>query len=131
MRGRVRLEAPLSLKEGSFMTHIVFKLSMPSNNAWNGKWTGEGKLYAIVRNIQDRNRAKIAPLLDRRFTYNFGDGWVAAIDVYQTPAFDAKRVMKESKGFQGYEWMVDSLIGCGKIDADWPTVAPDEVSAHA
>ena len=30
---------------------IAFVLTMPGKGSWNGKWTGEGNLYAIVKNI--------------------------------------------------------------------------------
>lgn len=26
---------------------IVFTLTMPNRNTWNGKWTGDGRVFAI------------------------------------------------------------------------------------
>ena len=33
------------------MTIVCFELSMPSNNAWNGRWSGEGRCYARINNL--------------------------------------------------------------------------------
>lgn len=28
---------------------VVFKLTMPNRNTWNGKWTGDEKIFARTR----------------------------------------------------------------------------------
>ena len=30
---------------------VLFTLSMPGRNSWNGRWSGEGKKYNIVRKM--------------------------------------------------------------------------------
>jgi len=87
---------------------IAFTLSMPSIGSWNGKWTANGNLYARVINIGSKKR--VNEILTRgSFRYNFGDGWVAGIDVKKVNAKEARRLRKESKGFYGYDWMIDSI----------------------
>jgi hypothetical protein len=97
---------------------LSFTLSMPSNNAWNGKWSGEGKLYAVVRSMGQSKKAKEAAkaVLEKGyFTHNFGDGWVAGVEVKEVSAAEARKIRKRSSGFMGYEWMVDSIIAHGEI----------------
>lgn len=89
---------------------LSFTLSMPNNNAWDGKWSGEGKLYAVTRSFSSGNK-RAQQILDKGyFTYNFGDGWTAGIHVRKVDAKEAARIRKKSRGFYGYDWMVKSII---------------------
>jgi hypothetical protein len=88
---------------------IIFELSMPSNNAWNGKWSGEGGTYTVARTLPD---AKFAEL-KHRYTYSFGDGWVAAVSLREASPRE-----KPSNKFCGYEWMIDSILKRNAITAD-------------
>lgn len=88
---------------------LSFILTMPSNNAWNGKWTDDNKLYARTRSIRDKDKA--ARIAEKGyFAYNFGDGWRAAISVEIVKASRAAKLRKASQGFWGYDWMIDSII---------------------
>ena len=91
---------------------LCFKLSMPNNNSWNGKWTGEGRFYAKVVSFQGNKRIeKAKKILEKGyFSYSFGDGWRAGIDVTQVEAKDSASTRRKSMGFCGYDWMVDSII---------------------
>lgn len=88
---------------------VIFELSMPSNNSWNGKWSGEDSLYTIAKTMAGAKFEK----LKSRYTYNFGDGWVAAVSVRE-----AKPREKASGRFCGYEWMIDSILKRNAITAD-------------
>ena len=93
---------------------ISFQLSMPNNNAWNGKWSGEGKCYVRVRSYR-----KPAAWMDKDYYhYSFGDGWAAGVTVKKIDMSEAKKLRKASAGFCGYEWMIDSIERIGKISAD-------------
>lgn len=97
---------------------LCFELSMPNNNAWNGKWTGDDKYYAIVRNMGRTQKAtkKAETILQAGYYhYNFGDGWAAGIRVRAVRAGEAAKCRKKSGGFWGYDWMVDSIIANDKI----------------
>lgn len=90
------------MKAGRYM----FILSMPSNNSWNGKWSGEGNNYSVARNLT----GKQATRLKNYYSYAFGDGWVAGVTVRP-----AKPREKASGKFYGYEWMIDSILYNGEI----------------
>jgi hypothetical protein len=91
---------------------------MPRNNAWNGKWTGDTKFYAKVfsfgRSKSSKEKAERI-LKEEYFTYNFGDGWVARIDVFEVDNKEKIKIRKKSNGFCGYNWMIDSIIDNGDI----------------
>lgn len=88
---------------------VIFELSMPSNNAWNGKWSSEGSTYTVARQIAPKKLDELKP----RYTYSFGDGWVAAVSIRK-----ANPREKPSGRFCGYEWMIDSILRHGAITAD-------------
>jgi hypothetical protein len=95
------------------MKYAIFTLSMPNNNSWNGRWTGQDKKYIVARELP---KGKV--LLDY-YSYNFGDGWRAGIDVQVVEGYKEKdKLMNHSDGFCGYDWMVDSIMKHGKITAD-------------
>lgn len=94
---------------------FLFTLTMPSNNAWNNKWSGEGNLYAVVRR-EPHDRALAKEILEKgSFSYNFGDGWVAPVAVEKIDGRKAASVRKKSRGFCGYDWMVDEITKLGRI----------------
>lgn len=80
---------------------VIFQLSMPSNNSWNGKWSGEKNVYTVVRSVPE----KIFCGLKRHHTYSFGDGWVAAVTNREALPRE-----KATNRFNGYEWMIDSIL---------------------
>ena len=107
---------------------VSFTLTMPNNNAWNGKWSGEGNLYAVVKSF--RSKAEIeraeAALEKGYFYYDFGDGWGAAVTVKEVDRGQAAKLRRNSKGFCGYNWIIDELLRWGKIYGRHPT--PDEAA---
>ena len=86
---------------------LIAILSMPGNNSWNGKWTGESENYSI--NVGNFGKTRAEELIGR-YSYAFGDGWVASVEIRK-----AKPREKVSGKFCGYNWMVDSIIRDGKI----------------
>ena len=98
---------------------LAFTLTMPSNNAWNGRWTGEGKLYVKVVDVgtSKKSAEKYAPLIGKSFSYNFRDGWRAAVSVRQVEGSEMRQLKRDSAGFCGYDWMVDSIRLYGEIRA--------------
>ena len=116
--------------------NIQFTLSMPNVGSWNGKWSGSKNLYAIVQSFTGRlGRAKAEAILAKgSFYYNFGDGWGASIRASEITGSEVRRVRRESKGFCGYDWMVQSIRDHGSIYSDlrpkpadappWPPALP-------
>ncbi len=97
---------------------IAFILSMPNNNSWNGKWSGEGQCYAVIRSVSSAKKSilKYLAILEKRnFSYNFGDGWRAGIEAYEPTPSQVRKLRKESKGFCGYEWMIATILDYGEI----------------
>ena len=100
---------------------IEFRLSMPCIGSWNGKWTGENNYYGKIINFTSmygtgkKAKEKAESILNKSFRYNFGDGWVAEIDVSKVDGRKANSLRKKSRGFMGYEWMIDSILRNGEI----------------
>ena len=103
------------------MKHILFELSMPNNNAWNGKWSQDGKLHCRVRSYPFRVNSKNVSerlknvLSTRGCYYNFGDGWGAYVKVRECTQAEGSKLARNSQGFCGYEWMIDELEKYGRI----------------
>ena len=98
------------------MRHLSFQLSMPNNNSWNGKWSQEGEFFVIVKKFYKKDEHKIEGLLEQKSVYyKWDDGWGASIRIKEVEGKEAARLRKKSKGFCGYDWMVDSLVENGKI----------------
>lgn len=95
---------------------LSFTLSMPNVGSWNGKWTGEENLYARVRNLGNTKKGREkAESLKGYYSYNFGDGWSAGVTVEEIDRVKAARIRRNSRGFCGYDWMIDSIVGYGRI----------------
>lgn len=93
--------------------NMIFILEMPGVNSWNGRWSGAGKLYALIRNV---SKKKALELDSKSFGYNFGDGWHASVRCHiPRDSIDTRQARKNSQGFCGYDWMVDSIIHDGVI----------------
>lgn len=105
------------------MKTLIFTLTMPGNNAWNGRWSGQDNLYAVTRNVKG---AKANELAGKAFSHNFGDGWRACVSVrLPVDAADTRTTKKKSRGFCGYEWMIDNILRHGS------TREPEPVEAQA
>lgn len=97
---------------------LCFELSMPGVASWNGKWSGEGSYYAIVKNLgksQEAEKNAKEILSKGYFTYHWTDGWSAGVKVRAVDAREAAKARKKSRGFWGYDWMVDSIISDQEI----------------
>lgn len=92
---------------------IAFILTMPNRGSWNGRWSGESDLHAIVkleRNVPNKE------IVGKSFIYRWDDGWTACVSVEKVDGRTGNALAKKSKGFCGYNWMVDSLIKKGRIE---------------
>ena len=93
---------------------------MPRVNTWNGKWTGAENRHIVVLKIPEdmykHRREELNKLNEKSFDYDFGDGWAASILVKFVNEKDARALVKQSKGFCDYKWMIASILCCGEID---------------
>lgn len=96
---------------------VSFTLTMPNCGSWNGRWSGEKDLYVRVRkyNKEMINKFNILEKLENDFRYNFGDGWCASVYLEKVDSKEANTLRKRSRGFSGYDWMIDSILKNGKI----------------
>lgn len=90
---------------------IIFRLTMAKVPTWNGTWSGADKVF--VRRRLDS--VVPASVVGRVFTYEWDDGWSVRISVEKVSAVEAIGIAKQSKGFCGYDWMIDSIIKYGEI----------------
>lgn len=85
---------------------IVFELTMPNRGSWNNKWSGESTRHIKVK----YDNAVPKDLWNKDFFYRWDDGWTACISVIKMSSKEARKLEKESSGFCGYDWMIDSII---------------------
>ena len=97
--------------------NLVFTLSMPNKSSWNGKWSGAGNYYAVVRSVGSAKKAveKYEPIVGKAFYYHFGDGWGASVSVRMAEKGEVRKIRAKSRGFWGYDWMVDEIMQHGRI----------------
>jgi hypothetical protein len=88
---------------------LIAELTMPHNNSWNGRWSGENDKYTKEIKVGKKAVEK----LKGNYYYNFGDGWGANVEIRE-----AKLREKVTNKFCGYEWMVQSILMHGEIRAD-------------
>jgi hypothetical protein len=95
----------------------AFILSMPGSPSWNGKWSGSENVHAVVHSVRSKSDIeKYEKLIKQEsFVYCWDDGWMACINVVPVDAQTARKLRRESKGFCGYNWMIDSIIRTGEI----------------
>jgi hypothetical protein len=103
---------------------VEFRLSMPSVNSWNGRWSGEDRDYLIVREIPESRIQELG--VPSSWSYSFGDGWVARV---AARLMEPGEKAKKSDGFCGYDWMVDNIVrwGTAKCQCEW---RPDRTRRH-
>jgi len=96
---------------------VAFTLTMPSCGSWNGRWSSEKDLHVKVINLTKTlcNKYKIDEKLGENFYYRWNDGWGANIYVEKVDSKKAAKLRKNSKGFCGYDWMIDSILDFGEI----------------
>lgn len=97
------------------MTTILYTLSMPNCGSWNGRWTGEGNLYCMIKQYPKSSDVPKKVLLKQNYYYNFGDGWGANVACSKISGKEITRYRKASKGFCSYDWMVKEIEQFGRI----------------
>ena len=90
---------------------IVFELSMPNKGSWNGRWSQEGQLFVRTRPERDVPRE----CWDKSFYHRWDDGWTACVTTTRMTAAEARKLERKTKGFCGYDWMIESIIRHGDI----------------
>jgi hypothetical protein len=95
---------------------LGFTLTMPNVGSWNGKWSGEANLYFRSKTLNKNEVIKLMQGKEHRdFYYRWDDGWGANVSVRIITAIEKNKLEKKSKGFCGYDWMIDSIIEFDEI----------------
>jgi hypothetical protein len=93
------------------MNRVEFRLTMPGKNSWNGKWTGEDKIYVIYKTLTKKKVEELGlTTTAKSFGYSWDDGWKADV---RTRILEKGEKKKKSAGFCGYDWMVSNIIMYG------------------
>jgi len=103
------------------MASLVFELSFPSFNTWNGKTIFNDHYHAALRPIRrgiDAMQKASQIVSFGPYRYDFGDGWVASLSARIVDAREARSIRARSIGFMGYEWMIESILSSGRIAAN-------------
>ena len=90
---------------------IIFTLSMPNRGSWNGRWSGENRVYARIFHNNDVPK----DIIGKDFYSNWDDGCCARVSVTKVDSKEAAKIRKKSAGFCGYDWMIRSIIKNGEI----------------
>lgn len=98
--------------------YVSFTLSMPNCASWNGRWSGEGRNYVIIKKFTGKKgREKAAEILSHgSYYYRWDDGWGASVAVKSVDGKMAAKLKRTSAGFSGYDWMVTSICDKGRIE---------------
>jgi hypothetical protein len=102
---------------------VEFKLSMPGRASWNGRWSGESKNYAVVRELSDEDLVRLfagssgtdASQWRRSWVHRWSDGWVAEVSARIVPPGEE---LPRSDGFHGYDWMIDNILRTDSPDGE-------------
>ena len=98
------------------MNYLLFKLSMPHRGSWNNKWSLENENFTIAKRFRKCDFEKLPDIVGKYHEYRWDDGWTAVVNVkHLTNIKDVKQLTKNSQGFCGYDWMIESLLKFGKI----------------
>ena len=102
------------------MKHLLFTLTIPKPPSWNGKWSLAHEKHTRARTFLDNEYYQLPLNIIGTHYYRWNDGWTAQIDVTVTNSDRKKeRHLKNSAGFCGYDWMIDSLLKCGEIKSQY------------
>lgn len=94
------------------MQKVMFSLSMPGVASWNGRWTGEGRKYFIIKSLPLSQIEKLGLNGKTNSWYHrWSDGWAAEVTAR---VLNKGERPGKSDGFSGYDWMVENILGYGE-----------------
>ena len=94
---------------------LCFTLTMPNTPSANGKWSGDGELFAkVVAFVSAKDKERAAEIIKNApYFHKWSDGWGANVGVREVSNAEAAKLKQKSKGFWGYDWMVTNIIDHG------------------
>ena len=98
------------------VVRAAFELTMPGAASWNGKWSGEGRCYCIIKEFPPvQFEKKWKEKVIGTWYYTWDDGWCACVKSHIVDGKESAKLKKKTCGFMGYNWMVDTILSHGKI----------------
>lgn len=104
------------------MKTLLFEYGHKTIGSHNGKWGGQTLVFAKSKRLYKeqeqflQSKGISTNLGDQTtFFHDFGDGWTAKVTMTVGRVRDFKEIMKQSKGFYGYDWMIDNILKYGRI----------------
>jgi len=94
---------------------VCYELTMPTAGSWNGKWSGSEHKHYLVKDFSPKYFENHKDKILGTWYYSWNDGWSACISTEVVDGRESARRKKISRGFCGYEWMIDSILKIGKI----------------
>lgn len=105
------------------MKIIVYALTMVKTPP-NKRWHLEGNAYYDIRIYADNDPCLPNVLRTPHHYYDLRDGWGISVSVYETTsALHVARIMRATRGFLCYTWMIDSIERHGTIRQVLPTLS--------
>lgn len=99
--------------------YICFRLTVPKVRIRNGNFKGNDNIYAKVINFYRYSKEQMEQarkILKKKHYHSWwNDGWKISVSVMKVNAKEARKIKRESYGFCGYDWMIDSIILSQKI----------------
>ena len=92
--------------------HLAFRLTMLCHAPLRSSW--QDKNFVACRQFMEQLRTRTIAV-NGPYTYRFSDGYTAHISAFVINEAQRNRLLNESDGFGGYEWMIDSIIKHGEI----------------
>lgn len=104
------------------MRTLLFEYGHSNVGSWDGKWSGDKKIYAkkvvITKEKEELLKSLGIPMTKgskKEFLYDFGDGWTAKVIMTVGTSREFDPIVKRSGGFLGYDWMIDEILKHGRI----------------
>lgn len=69
-----------------------------------------------MTSLTNKEFEKLPFKLPNSFTYRWEDGWCAHIEAKLVETKEKTAILRKSRGFAGYDWMVDSILSKGIIE---------------
>lgn len=97
---------------------------MPNRGSWNGQWSGQDRKYYAIKKLSSKylkSKDHFNDLIEKgndSWHYSWSDGWGANVKAEVINSAEAAKRRKQSSGFCGYEWMIDSILYYGSIMND-------------
>jgi hypothetical protein len=99
---------------------LIFSIYM------GGKPSMTDQEHTRIRRVSSETADRVAPTATNGagkgfYTHHWSDGWTACINVKRSEsAKETRKASSKSKGFYGYDWMIDNILQYGQTEKPAP-----------